>query len=115
MRCSPPLCESQILEPDEPAFQRTCVLSAPPQRTLEACTASYSGWVFEALRFVSVDVENVGVHTPAGEEEPRLKPEKGKARATVTVELDVTPEMTNLSGNMHGGCTATLLDMCVLV
>ena len=66
---------------------------------------TYNGSLTAMLKLVSVKSEGVSVDSNGF-----LKPEKGKAKATVVFDLDVHESMLNPSGNMHGGCTAFLLD-----
>ncbi|KAI0702869.1 HotDog domain-containing protein [Cytidiella melzeri] len=42
--------------------------------------------------------------------EPVDEPDKKQAR--IVFEIDVTEDMCNTLGNLHGGCIATLIDMC---
>jgi len=42
----------------------------------------------------------------------RKAEEEKKLEARVVVELDVTEDMLNGGGNIHGGCSAYLVDMC---
>ncbi|KAI9065054.1 hypothetical protein FKP32DRAFT_1534553, partial [Trametes sanguinea] len=38
--------------------------------------------------------------------------EDGKTQARVVFEIDLGPDMLNPAGNMHGGCTMFLIDVC---
>ncbi|KDQ64054.1 hypothetical protein JAAARDRAFT_27682 [Jaapia argillacea MUCL 33604] len=42
----------------------------------------------------------------------KVEDEVGKEECRVVCEVDVTPDMLNGAGNMHGGCSAYLVDMC---
>nr|VWP01379.1 Uncharacterized protein [Ganoderma boninense] len=40
------------------------------------------------------------------------RPEDGKMHAEVACEIDVHEDMLNAGGNLHGGCTMFMIDVC---
>lgn len=81
------------------------------QATIDVLGDSYNGWIVRKCKLVDVKLEGVDVH--GQDDDAELRPRKGKARSTVTMDLEVEQGMCNNSGNMHGGCTAFLLDVWV--
>ncbi|KAI0697290.1 HotDog domain-containing protein [Cerioporus squamosus] len=43
------------------------------------------------------------------------RPEDQKLHARVVFEIDMAEDMLNLVGNMHGGCTMHLIDVCTTI
>ena len=69
-----------------------------------ATPGCYGASFIEKLRLAKVFVENTDVH------DGRLKPVKGKAKATVIVDVDIDQTHCHLANAVHGGCTAFLFD-----
>ncbi|TFY67510.1 hypothetical protein EVG20_g3923 [Dentipellis fragilis] len=62
-------------------------------------TSGFSAPIAERLRLVEVDVRGKA-------EEP------SREEARVVCETEVAEDMVNIAGNMHGGCSAFLVDVC---
>ncbi|KAI1786935.1 HotDog domain-containing protein [Ganoderma leucocontextum] len=70
-------------------------------------------WVTDAiLRGRSDFAKTTGSRLELSEVSAYERPEDGKMHAEVVFEIDMDEDMLNAGGNLHGGCTMFLIDVC---